>query len=321
MGGIKMQSYNNGKRFYIKEFVNIGGIRQYITARGENTGNPLVLFLHGGPGAANIQLIDWYYHSKLAQHFTLVQWDQRGAGKSYFKDLDPKIVNTERLVEDCRELVQYLLNKFHQTKLFLVGESWGAVLGTLAINKYPEFFHSFTAVSPGIDPEGCQIVRYENSLKKAREQNNLKIVNELMNMKKPPYDLSDADDYKNYWKLQNCVVKLGGFSKRPPKWYLMLFSMADFILMQKTMKFALQYLAEDLKKLNLFDYTHSVIPYYIFVGEFDLVTPPEIAEKYFQQLECSQKDIIHFADSAHTLSIDEADKYVEQLGTVFNKSL
>jgi pimeloyl-ACP methyl ester carboxylesterase len=98
-------------------FVQIGGIPQWITIKGDDRNNPVLLFLHGGPGDALSPLADAMY-AGWEKDFTLVQWDQRGAGRTYSKN-GPSIEPTmtvERMAQDGIEVAEFLTKHLHKKK-------------------------------------------------------------------------------------------------------------------------------------------------------------------------------------------------------------
>jgi pimeloyl-ACP methyl ester carboxylesterase len=118
-----------------------------VLERSEDAGNPVVLFLHGGPGTS--QLTSNRRDTRgLEKYFTVVNWDQRGARKSYCAIRDPDRMNISQFVDDTRELTVYLLEKFHQDRLVLVWHSWGTVIGALAVSGYPELYSCYIGDRP-----------------------------------------------------------------------------------------------------------------------------------------------------------------------------
>ncbi len=105
------------------EEVTLGGVKQWILIRGADTSKPVLLFLHGGPVGAIMPWVDLFHTSLLEQNFLVVHWDQRGAGKSYSKDLKVGDISPEKLVEDTLELTYLLQARFNQDKIFLTGQS------------------------------------------------------------------------------------------------------------------------------------------------------------------------------------------------------
>ena len=127
------------------EKVRIGGSDQWVLERSEDVDNPVVLYLHGGPGTS--QLTSNRRNTRhLEKFFTVVNWDQRGAGKSYRAISDAGRMNIGQFVADTRELTLYLLEKFGQERLVLVGHSWGTVIGALTVSAYPELYSCYVGI-------------------------------------------------------------------------------------------------------------------------------------------------------------------------------
>jgi pimeloyl-ACP methyl ester carboxylesterase len=127
-------------------FVSIGGIDQWIAIQGQNRRNPVILYLHGGPGEAQSpflkQFLPWQ------RDFTVVNWDQRGAGKTFGRNgrATPDMT-VDRMVEDIAEIVQQIGNRLEQRKVILVGQSWGSLLGVYAIKRHPDLFHAYVGTA------------------------------------------------------------------------------------------------------------------------------------------------------------------------------
>ena len=155
------------------ETVSLGSVEQSVTIRGADTTKHVLLFLHGGPGMPSSPWATWNnFHTELEQHFILVHWDQRGAGKSYSKDLTPEDVQLEDFVSDTLELTDILREKFDQDKIFLWGHSWGSGLGfeTLRVNSEP--YDAF--IASGVRPDWISIqeMSYEKVLGVAYQAND-----------------------------------------------------------------------------------------------------------------------------------------------------
>lgn len=126
------------------ERIRIGGIDQYILIRGNDSSLPVLLFLHGGPGMPAMYLAHAFQRD-LERQFVVVQWDRRGAGKSYREDISGTLT-TEQLVADTVELTNVLRARLHQDKIYLVGHSWGTYLGMLVISRHPELYHAYVGI-------------------------------------------------------------------------------------------------------------------------------------------------------------------------------
>jgi pimeloyl-ACP methyl ester carboxylesterase len=113
------------------EQVTLGGSQQWITIRGKNVHNPVLLFLAGGPGSSELSSTRSFLGA-LEDHFVVVNWDQPGAGKSY-DAVQIATLTPQRYVSDAHQLVHQLPTRFHQDKLYLMGDSWGTIPGTLLV--------------------------------------------------------------------------------------------------------------------------------------------------------------------------------------------
>ncbi|MGA7316270.1 MAG: alpha/beta hydrolase [Silvibacterium sp.] len=131
------------------QYVQIGGIDQFISIRGENRSNPVILFLHGGPANAQSPFLQEFVPWE--KYFTVVNWDQRGSGRTYGKNgpatpgMDTPAAALDRLTDDAIEVAQYASRRLDKRKIILVGHSWGAVLGLSVVKRRPDLFYAFVA--------------------------------------------------------------------------------------------------------------------------------------------------------------------------------
>ena len=127
------------------ETVKIGGTPQWILIRGRSTKNPIIVFLHGGPGMPCMYLAH-EFQRPLEDDFVVVQWDRRGAGKTYKEDTPPELMRVTQEVADTKELVELIGSRFGQPKVYLVGHSYGSYLGMIVAHWYPELFHAYVGI-------------------------------------------------------------------------------------------------------------------------------------------------------------------------------
>jgi len=123
-------------------FIPIGGIDQWIAIQGSNTDNPVILFLHGGSAEAQSPFLKEFLPWE--QAFTVINWDQRGSGKTYGKNgASTPDMTVERIAQDTIEIADYACKRLSKSKVILIGHSWGALLGLNAIKRKPELFYAF----------------------------------------------------------------------------------------------------------------------------------------------------------------------------------
>ena len=178
-----------------EKFINVGGIEQWITIKGDNPENPIILIIHGGPGSTMSHYKDDVYADWLKE-FTIVHWDQRGAGKTFGKNC-PKIINEEfylnnpltvnEMVNDGILVTQYLLKQLNKKKIILIGTSWGSILATEMAHKNPDLYHAYLGHAQFVNfPDNIKNAYLE--VKKIAEQNDDKVVmDKLNNLGTPPY--------------------------------------------------------------------------------------------------------------------------------------
>jgi pimeloyl-ACP methyl ester carboxylesterase len=126
------------------ERIKLGGVDQWILIRGWNKSNPIVLFLHGGPGMPAMYLAH-AFQRELEKHFVVVHWDRRGAGKSYLSGVEGDL-SVRQTLDDTYELTRLLKNRLGKKKIYLVGHSWGTYLGMLAASEHPEYYSAYIGI-------------------------------------------------------------------------------------------------------------------------------------------------------------------------------
>jgi len=124
-------------------YVPIGGIEQWIQIGGQAPSHPVLLYLHGGPGGTSVPAAAAW--QPWEAHFTVVHWDQRGAGRTYRRNGAAGCgrLTLERMVQDGIEVAEFLIAHTGQPKIFLVGHSWGSALGIHLLKRRPELFSAY----------------------------------------------------------------------------------------------------------------------------------------------------------------------------------
>jgi pimeloyl-ACP methyl ester carboxylesterase len=296
--------------------VHIGGSDQWVLERSDDVGNPVVLYLHGGPGTS--QLTSNRRNTKsLEKHFVVVNWDQRGAGKSYDAIKDAGRMNIAQFVEDTRELTLYLLKKFHKERIVLVGHSWGSVIGALTVAKYPELYHCYVGIGQVANMEENEAASYRWTLQQAREKNDQRAVRALEKIGPPPYE--------GDWRAKTLTQRrhLGRFggefhaSRNGAFGFVirsLLFSreygLLDRINFFRGIFGSMKLLWPQLLKVDLFTSVPEFkIPVFLVEGRFDQEASSEVAARYFDSIKAPSKELIWFDKSAHMPNSEERDVF------------
>lgn len=310
------------------EKVNLGGQEQWILLRGEKATNPIILFLHGGPGTSDMGLLRRYM-SGLEKHFIVVSWDQRGAGKSFHANKPVSMMNVNQFINDACELTKILCSRFNQKKIFLAGHSWGSVLGVLTAQKQPEFYHAFIGIGQTVNMAENEKLSYEWTLEQAKKENNIKDIQKLSEIGHPPYT---GNWKKKFMTERRYLAKYGGevYNNSKGAFPVVLksllrsseYTLADKINFFRGIFKTVGLVFPELMKINLITIAPSLqIPVYFLLGRHDYEAPSSIAEKYFNVLKAPLKELIWFENSAHMPNIEENKKFTDLLiGRVLNSA-
>lgn len=159
--GVKYLSSDRTSEALMLERLNINGTEQWISISEATPvqDKPVILFLHGGPGSANLSLLNQIAPG-LRDHAIVVNWDQRNAGKSFNLFQSKRSVSFEQNVKDAHFLTQYLKEKYRVDKISLIGFSAGTVLGITLIDRYPDDYSLFISVAQMVDGQRGELLSH-----------------------------------------------------------------------------------------------------------------------------------------------------------------
>ena len=302
------------------ERVTLGGVDQWILIQSDDISKPILLVLHGGPGEVMMPLLH-DNNRKLQEHFSIVNWDQRGAGKSYSPEVPEESMTLEQLVADAHELTEALMARFGQEKIYLLGHSFGTVLGILLMKNYPDDYHAYVGTGQIVDFIENEQLMYDFAFKEARAHNDWTAIDELEEIGRPDEE-GEYDDDSGYATTRKWVEYYGGA--------LLGEKSADEVrdAIQNS-----EIYADDLERLEsglelserLYDdeavwfldfrtqVTEIDVPVYFFAGHHDYVATFKLVEQYYEILDAPIKEIIWFEKSAHFPFYEEADKFNDVL--------
>ncbi|QOR34233.1 alpha/beta hydrolase [Clostridium sp. 'deep sea'] len=289
--------------------VKIGGVEQAILIRGHNKNNPVILFLHGGPGQSEIGYIR-QYQEKLEEKFVVVRWDQRGSGASFSKDIPQETFTIEQFYKDTDEITDYLREEFNQSKIYICGHSWGTVLGTLAVKNNPEKYLAYIGVAQMVNIKQNENISYDFALRKAKEANDKKAIKNLESMKV-------THTYKNILRYRKYVEKFGGVITTKPKKGigLLLLMSTEYKLFDKLnylqrLLYSGKLMHSQIININFMqDIKELQVPTYFIIGKNDFTTAYPLVEKFYKQLKAPKKELIVFKNSAHLPQLEENEKF------------
>lgn len=302
--------------------VEINGFPQKIHLWGEKESNPIILFVHGGPGNPFRHRIRKNLLA-LTDSYIIAAYDQRGAGGSY-KKMDPKDLKPRDYVFDIIEWAKWLTLRFHQKQVYLVGESWGSFIGSLALLMQPSLFKGYIGYGQVVDMKASLAIQYEMTLEEATKKNDSKTLAKLKEIGAPVDGkfLVKNGEGLFYPLMYKTLEKesLPSFVEREikPFYHSIEYSIFDKINWSKgkyLLDQAMPYWETQLPSLYGFhDYDLVYkMPYYVFQGEDDFITPYCQLPKYLDDIVAPKKELVPFKGCGHTCAFDDPKKFMEEL--------
>lgn len=273
--------------------VAIGGIKQYIQIKTLDTTRPVLLFLAGGPGGSMMNSKSKAYTNKLLDRFTIVQWDQRGAGKTLAHNPAPKGLSLSQMQRDTYEVVVFLLKYLKKEKIYLAGHSFGNVLGFNMVEHHPELLYGYLAINPVIsqlESEKLLIIRLQNFFKDHPQ------ATKELSLVRIPFERTQDLYLIRKWLF----VMDGQAYVRSHKFRSFFMDWAErwFEPWQELMAIDL---TKSLTKINC--------PVYFFVGKDDIQTATLLSQRYFEMAKAPKKALYMFEHSKHTVFETESKKF------------
>ena len=288
-----------GGKIAEERFVQIGGIEQWMTIRGDNCANPVVLIVHGGPGNPMTPYAEQLYGA-WEKDFTLVQWDQRGAGRTFGRNKGSadETLTVDRLTRDGLDVAEYASRRLGKQKLILKGGSWGSVLAVHMAKAKPELFSAYVGTSQLVSNPGNIVASYNAVLERARAAGDSKTVASIEALGAPPWK-----NPRNFGVLRRATRVYEGKTTdpAPATWWAKApgyatpqaeaeyeagedHSFLQFVGMENNGMLS----TIDLPKLG----TRFDIPVYLIQGTEDLVTTKEVTQTYFDSIVAPHKDLV-----------------------------
>lgn len=298
------------------ERVELNGRGQWITIRGKDTDKPVLLFLAGGPGGTQLAATRKMLGG-LEDHFVVVNWDQPGAGKSY-RAADFGTLTPQQYLDDAHELTLYLRERFGQDKIYLLGESWGSLMGVWMVQAHPELYHAHVGLAQMVAFLETDTYDYELALQIAQAEGNTGTLEALQEQGPPPY-YGDGVAMKvtRYVMVlsqamnQNPAITGPGYDTfgdiAAPEYGL--YDKANYF---RGLLRTMEVLWPQLWEVDLREQAPRLdVPVYFLEGRHDVNAPPALAEDYLQKLAAPHKELVWFEHSGHSPWVDEADKVVD----------
>ena len=305
------------------ETVRIGGIDQVVSIRSQDLRNPVLIYFHGGPGFVEMPL-DWWWDRGWDEYFTVIHWDQRNAGKTFTVSGagDPASLTPERFQQDAEEVVQWALARFGKRKLFVLGHSWGSMMGLRLTAAHPEWLHAYIGMGQAIDGPESERRGWAWTMARARADGNAEAIRELQSI--APYAEGDAPlsvaaimtqrkwlgHYGGAaWRRTGGDFEAAAFRLSPE------YSDADVLNAFKGQPAVTNALLPTILATDLSAIRRLKTPLILLLGRHDINVSSEVAAEWFGNVEAPDKRLVWFERSGHHITSEEPGKLLATLLT------
>lgn len=296
----------SGTKISEEGFVPIDGIEQWVTIHGAHCDNPVVLFIHGGPGNPLSPFAGKVY-GPWESRFTLVQWDQRGAGKTFGRNpaSAQASLSIEQMSQDGIALASYLTAHLRQKKIILVGSSWGSVLAVHMAKVRPDLFYAYVGSSQLVDGKANESAAYQQALDRAHRIGDAKNAAALEALGPPPWA-----NPRNFGALRRVTrrYEAQATTPAPADWWQPALAYATTSMQHDEDAGEdysyLQYVGTDghgmFWQIDLPALGNAFrIPVFLVQGAEDLNTVPQITKQYFDAIRAPQKAYVLVPRTGH----------------------
>ncbi len=295
-----------------KVFVEINGTRQGMIIQSTDVTHPVLLFLHGGPGMPEF-FLNTTHPSGLEQDFTVVWWDQRGAGLSYDPDIPPDSLTVAQMIADTVAVTQYLLQRFGQEKVYLLGHSWGSFLGLQVARAAPELFHAYIGMGQVSYQLRSEVAAHRIMTEQYRARGDSAMVRKLQ---AAPVSMTQGPSTAYLRLRDDAMHGLGVGTTRDmatvisgvfvPVWQCRAYTLREKIRIWQGMRWSRKLLWQDFITTDLSTRVRELaVPMYFFTGRYDLTANHDLAAAFFDQISAPVKGFYTFENSAHSPLFEE----------------
>jgi pimeloyl-ACP methyl ester carboxylesterase len=299
----------------------IGGIDQWLNVRGQDRANPIILFVHGGPASPLIPTI-WQFQRPLEEYFTIVNWDQRAAGKTY-TEVDPATIEVSlripRYVEDAIEVAEYIKQRYAKPKLILMAHSWGTVIAMNAVLERPDLFYAYVGIGQVINVRENERISFQHGLDEAKAHGNTAAVRELESI--APYPGDQPITRERIIIARKWAQFYGGLSayRETSKYFFRApllspeYDDEDRCAIDAGYVFTLGRILPEFLNVDFLPVRSFPIPVVMFMGRHDYTTPSAPTAQWLERVDAPFKRGVWFERSSHMIPWEEPGKLLVSL--------
>ena len=292
------------------DYLRLGGVEQWVMVRGESLANPPLILLHGGPGFPETTFFR-HFNAALEKSFTVVYWEQRGAGRSFDSAIPRSSMTVDRFIADLDELVDSMRTRLDKRKVAVFGHSWGSALGVLYAARFPEKVAVYVGSGQIGDWAAGEASSYGFALREAERRADDRALKKLRSIGPPPYNV------KSLWTERTVLSKfegrLGARAMLDLAQVILSVPESSIFDLPRTMRafqFSLDAMWPEVSRLNLMTAASSLqMPVFFLLGRKDHWVPSDVSVAYFDALSAPSKKLVWFEQSRHEPFVDEPAKF------------
>ncbi|MGB6687918.1 MAG: alpha/beta hydrolase [Terracidiphilus sp.] len=300
-----------------ERFVKIGGIEQWIGIRGEYRDNPVLLIVHGGPGSScsifTPLIRSW------ERHFTVVQWDQRGGGKTLRRNGQGGTgsLTMNRLIEDGIEAAEFLCSHLRQKRIVLMAASFGSTFGLSMVRRRPDLFSAYVGSDQNVGLAGRGARDHQAAIERLRALGLHKGVAALERIGLDPGRWSAKDFFSAArWEMRSEPRTCARIMKllRDSIWFSPAHTLLDIKYFFTGMNYSIEQLFPEVPGFDAWrEGVHFDVPFFIFQGENDVLTPTASAEAFFVDVVAPVKEMALIRDAGHFAAFLQPEQFLREL--------
>lgn len=306
-----------------KTWVEINGVEMGMIIKAKNQNNPVLLFIHGGPGMPEYWL-NKPYPSHLEDIFTVVWWDQRGSGLSYHGKITPDTMTTEQFIADTIAVTHYLQKRFRQDKIYLMAHSFGTYIGIQTAAQAPNLYHAYLGIAQVVNPELSEEFAYAFMLDFYKNTDDKKTLKQLL---KAPYGTPAYERLRDRVMHQAGIGTIHNMYSVYTGIFLNVMKNREYLPLEKIKiwqgkAFSKQtILNQEYRHCNLGDTILRLdLPVYFFSGAYDYTVNHYLSEIYLDEIQAPNKASYRFEASAHSPIFEESPKMIAIIKTLLNEN-
>jgi pimeloyl-ACP methyl ester carboxylesterase len=299
------------------QYLRIGGIDQWVSIRGDDKGNPILFVLHGGPGCS--YSIFTPHIRPWEKHFTIVQWDQRGSGRTLarMKKRNSGPITFEQLTNDAADVAEYARTRLGKERVFLLASSLGSTFGIRLAHRRPDLFYAYIGTDQNVGMVRAREETHRELLKSLRSlglESGYKAVEQITS---DPTQWTIGDyEIVARWTMKSDVRAYHRTMKllRNAVWYAPTWTLMDVWAFVAGMRYSLEKLLPEIVRYDAWkESLQFKVPVFIFQGDTDVLTTPNLARTYFDDVIAPQKRFALIANAGHFAAFLQPDRFVREL--------